>query len=215
MSLTPYYQDSAVTIYHCDCRELLRKLEFDTLITDPVWPNATADLFGSDDPDRMFWAMWNVMGKFPVRAAVHMGCDSDPRFLRFVPSSLKFFRVAALEYAQPGYKGRLLMTGDTAYLFGEPPKSEKGRHLIPGRCMESMGKGKESDHPCPRKRKHVEWLVNWWSEPTDAVLDPFMGSGTTLLACKNMGRRAIGIEINESFCEMAAKRMAQEVLALT
>lgn len=188
-----------------------------SVITDPVWPNTSVQLAGSDDPCGLLdAALYRLRERRGVRRiAIHLGCDSDPRFLKAVPDDWPFFRVVHLELARMGYKGRLLMTGDAAYLFGEPPPSHPGGHLIPGRCMDSDGRGKQSDHPCPRKLKHVEFLVKWWSAPTDVVLDPFMGSGTTLLAAKNAGRKAIGVEIEERYCEMAAKRLSQGVLPLS
>ena len=67
-------------------------------------------------------------------------------------------------------------------------------------------------HPSPRRFEHVAWLVNLYSE--GAVLDPFAGAGTTLLAAKNCGQTAIGIEIEERYCEIAARRLSQEVLPL-
>ena len=102
---------------------------------------------------------------------------------------------------------------DTAYLFGKPPKSRKGQRLISGDCYAAVA-GKETAHPCPRKLVHASWLVRWWSELEDLILDPFAGSGTTLLAAANLGRRAIGVEIEESYCEMAARRFEQQILAL-
>lgn len=211
--MKPYYEADGITIYHGDCREILPQIELPpTLITDPVWPNATVALFGSTMASRMFDEMWTALPGYPVRAAIHLGCDTDPRFLACVPPVLPFFRVAWLELVRMGYKGRLGMTGDVGYLFGMPPASRPGSHIIPGRCTDADSKGKQAKHPCPRKLKHVQWLVRWWSEPTDTVLDPFTGSGTTLVAAKTLGRRAVGIEIEEEYCEEAAKRLAQGVL---
>jgi len=55
-------------------------------------------------------------------------------------------------------------------------------------------------HPCPRKREHVDWLVDSYTRPTDVILDPFAGSGTTLLAARAFGRLAIGIEMTRKYC---------------
>jgi hypothetical protein len=215
----PYYEQDGIVIYHHDSRdwEMWYRVCGDTVITDPVWPNASVPLAGSHDPEGLLArVMWSLRDRGDVkRVAVHLGCDTDPRFLSVMPGEWPFFRVVSLELARVGYKGRLLMTGDIAYLFGTPPASRPGAHVIPGRCIDADSKGQQSDHPCPRKLKHVEWLVKWWSEPTDMILDPFMGSGTTLVAAKNAGRKAIGVEIEERYCEMAARRLAQGVLPLS
>lgn len=210
--MKPYYQDEAVTIYCGDCREILPQLpKVDTLITDPVWPDCNCELFGKDDPLGMFKAMWSALPELPARAAIHLGCDSDPRFLQVVPKQLKFFRVAWLRYAAAGHKGRLLNTGNVAYFFGLPPKSRPGRKLIAGETYDTNNQGKETKHPCPRKLNHVKWIIGQWTEEADLILDPFMGSGTTLVAAKYGGRKAIGIEIEEKYCEMAVRRLEQKI----
>lgn len=69
-------------------------------------------------------------------------------------------------------------------------------------------------HPCPYPTELPQRAIAAVAAPDDTVLDPFMGSGTTLVAAKNLGRKAIGIEIEERYCEIAANRCSQEVIAL-
>ena len=69
-------------------------------------------------------------------------------------------------------------------------------------------------HPCPKPVRLFHWLINQCSNDTDTILDPFMGSGTTLVAAKQLGRKAIGIEIEEKYVKIAIDRLRQEVLPL-
>ena len=68
------------------------------------------------------------------------------------------------------------------------------------------------DHPCPKPLPLMRELVAQFTDEGELVLDPYAGSGTTLRAAKDLGRRAIGIEVDERYCEVAARRLAQEVL---
>jgi DNA modification methylase len=70
------------------------------------------------------------------------------------------------------------------------------------------------DHPCPKPEPLMLELVQQFTDPGELILDPFAGSGTTLLAAKRLGRRAIGCEVNEAFAEVAAKRLQQGALPL-
>jgi site-specific DNA-methyltransferase (adenine-specific) len=69
------------------------------------------------------------------------------------------------------------------------------------------------DHPTQKPEQVMRWCMQLrWTAGTTEILDPFMGSGTTLRAAKDLGRKAIGIEIEERYCEIAANRLAQECL---
>ena len=74
---------------------------------------------------------------------------------------------------------------------------------------------REREHPNEKPLEMVSFFLGLHAKEGDAILDPFMGSGTTLRAAKDLQRHAIGIEIEERYCEIAAKRCAQEVLNLT
>ncbi len=70
------------------------------------------------------------------------------------------------------------------------------------------------DHPTAKPVALFERFISWHSTVGDLVVDPFMGHGPVLVAAKNLGRRAIGVDVDESHCEAAAKRLAQGVLDL-
>lgn len=123
--------------------------------------------------------------------------------------------------------GRAVNGGDVAYVFGVPPGSgiiggqapdsgEKAlfqKHHGRNRSSKTYSEAQErAPHPAPRKLAHVKWLMVRFGH--GLVLDPFAGSGTTLLAAKDCGLQAIGIEIEERHCELAAKRLKQGVLGL-
>lgn len=197
-------------LWLADCREVLPALQADALITDPVWPNCPRGLIpGSDDPFRLFRESWAVMPRLK-RATIILRHDSDPRFLTPVP--LPFARASILAYAMPGYIGRMLGGDELAYSFGEPIPSRPGQRVIPGRASRSAQPSDRiaNGHPCSRARPHLDFLVRWWSEPEETVLDPFMGSGTTGVASLSLGRRFIGIEIEKRYFEIACRRIEAE-----
>ena len=231
--MKPYYEHAGITIYHGDCREVLPLVSAESCITDPVWPNSIFPNVA--DPQQLLFEALLVANA--RRIVIHLGCDSDPRFLAAVPERFPFIRSCLLEYARPSYKGRLVYGGDIAYVYGAMPPpvhrqgSRRGAALIPGLCVSTRSDvlfrrsnwngpekrfNRDSDntanlpHPAPRRLQHVQWLCKWFAG--ESVIDPFVGSGTTLLACKTLSIPAIGIEIEERYCEIAAKRLAQEVL---
>jgi len=97
--------------------------------------------------------------------------------------------------------------------YGADPLLTTGRGGYPN-TMQSTRVAERNGHPCPKPVEWMRWLVQRAMDESDVVLDPFAGSGTTLRAAKDLGRHAIGIEIEERYCQIAAERCAQEVLDL-
>ncbi len=199
-----------ISTWNGDAREVLRHVECDVILTDPVWPNCPPGLLqGSDDPD----ALWReTMDALPDirRMIVILRGDSDPRFLRHVPSRLPFFRAITMDYAMPGYIGRKLGGADLAYWFGEPIAYAPGRRVIPGRAPVAQPKDRPPNgHPCSRAQVHIDWLVWWASDAGETICDPFMGSGSTGVACIKHGRPFVGIEIDPEYYALAHKRLQE------
>jgi len=209
-----YYKEPSGVIYCGDCLEILPLLAPGayTCYIDPVWPNNTISEFENINPHELFKSIMDCVGPLANRIIVHLGCDSDPRFLNHVPTTYPFVRVIWLRYARPHYKGRVLYGSDVGYLFGDIPKSRPGFRVIPGEMQDASNNGKQADHPCPRKLDHVKKLIANFSNAEDIIFDPCGGSGTSAVAAKILGLRYIIIEIEEKYCEIAKRRLAQEEL---
>ena len=207
------------TLYLGDCREILPTLQkVDAVITDPPWDMAQG-IPGADDPRGLFREVAPLLTA--ERYVIQLGCDCDPAFLAPLASLHPYLRTCWLRYGCPSYKGRLLHTGDVAYAYGNWPPARKGATVIPGECTSTRSdrefrrgpraRGKEKGgfevlaHPMPRRLEHVRWLVTWFAR--GPVLDPFMGSGTTGVACMNLDRKFIGIEIDPRYFDIACERI--------
>lgn len=204
-------------LIHGDSTCFQLKERVDVILTDPVWPNATDILVGADNPFDLFAkSMANLVSFLNPngRIIIQLRCDSDARILAHIPRAYKMLRVVWLPYAVPSRQGRILISGDVGYIFGNPPKRRTGNQILPGQVHPDFcppvkpNKSKhDNSHPCPRHLIHVEWLVEKFTEPTDVILDPFMGSGTTAVAAIDRGRRFVGIEIERKYWVDAKNRL--------
>lgn len=202
----------SVRFLHGDCRDLLPSPQGDVVITDPVWPNCPARLLeGADRPLELLAEMCAAIPEGVKRLVVVLRSDSDPRFLQAIPDRWPFVCMQAMAYAVPMYLGRVLGGTEIAYCFGEPISSSPGKRVIPMWGPKAQPSDKKANgHPCSRALVHMDWLVNWWSEPGETVIDPFCGSGTIPLAADRMQRHGIGIEIDADYLAIARFRTRRD-----
>lgn len=189
------------TLLLADARDVLPGIAADVVCTDPVWPNCPPDLLaGGEDPQ----GLWDdTMRLLPEvrRIVTVLRRDSDPRFFASMPRRYRFLCAISLPYVIPAYIGRVLGCD-------EPVACVPGRRLVPGRGPAAQpARRPPNGHPCSRAQVHFDWLVSWCSDPGEVVLDPFMGSGTTGVACAKLGRPFIGVEIHEPYFDLACRRI--------
>jgi DNA modification methylase len=211
--MKPYFQDDDVVIYHGDCRDILPTLgPVDLVLTDP--PYGVGVEYGSyqDTQPSLVEMLSEVLPLLAAAAPVRL---ITPGVLN-IHLYPKPTWIMAWIWEHTGTTGGwgfnqwgpILCYGVDPYLH-----NGKGRQLDVLRCQ--AADIMQDGHPVPKPL--FAWkriLLRASVKDTDAILDPFMGSGTTLRAAKDLGRKAIGIEIEERYCEIAAKRMAQSVMEL-
>jgi DNA modification methylase len=209
----PYYEHGGITIFHGDCREVVPALAFDGLVvTDPPYGIAHPTDYAARGRDNL--------AACRDYAPVHGdGEPFDPRWLLTVGRGRILWGGNYYAHLLPPTSGWLVWDKerpddlDQATCELAWTDCVKGvrrfRHLWNGMMRASR---EELAHPTQKPEALMLWCLSTRWTVTGDVLDPFMGSGTTLRAAKDLGRRAIGIEIEEKYCEIAAKRLSQEVL---
>jgi site-specific DNA-methyltransferase (adenine-specific) len=227
--MRPYYEHAGITIYHGDCREVLPSLEpFDHFLTDPPYSAATKDgaLTRNDDNgiggevfvpfavDENF--LREVLGgRSPARWTV-MFCDwrHAAALLENPPLGYRHVRFGVWNKPDgaPQFTGDRPAPGWEAIAILHRADSRMRWNGGGSRSVWTYGVEKQNGHPTPKPLDLIVKLVDLFTDPLELICDPFMGSGTTLRAAKDLGRRAIGIEIEEKYCEIAAKRLSQEVM---
>lgn len=228
--MTPYYQDDYVTLYHGDCRDIapsLPKGSIDLILTDPPYGMAftsgwTASTAVKSDGDRqgarvVRTAFNELQHTFheDMHALVFCHWKSWPDFHDHL-CHLFAFRNALIWSKGGGGMGDLRHEYAKDYevvLFGA---RGRGRELAGKRtgCILQYARVPASQRNVPFEKPValLAELIERHSETGHLVVDPFAGSGPSLVAAKKMNRRAIGIEIEERYCEIAARRLSQEVL---
>ena len=154
--------------------------------------------------------------KLSDRLVVILGCDTDPRFLVMVPKEYPFLLACWLRRIPPTYKGNVLYGADLAYAFGIPRRHEHTKNILKSETY-SVSAGRRdpvNTHPCFRPLKTMKWLVTNFTLEGEVILDPFAGSGNILKAARDLGRNAIGIELEEKYCEIVVNQLRQRVMDL-
>lgn len=197
--MKPYYEDDLVTLYHGDCREVTAWLEADVLVTDPPYGLG----------DRWQGGTW---GAAPMYA--------DARRWDVKPDDADLLTMIGDRPAVVWGGNYFALPPSRCWLawIKNPAMNTMADFELAWTSLDKPAKAYTStrnpdgqrDHPTQKPVGLMRWTIGHM--PEGSVADPFAGSGTTLVAAKYLGRRAIGVELDERYCEIAAKRLAQDTL---
>ncbi len=223
--MTPYYDEDGVTIYHGDCRDVLPVIggEVDAVVTDPPY-KLSQEYSASTDSDNLL-AVASIQMTAPLllercKAGAVAVVFYDTRIMPFALDAfrrggwrylrhLTLYRRAGNAHQMHGW----MSTSDFVLVLSKPGgRTEFFGPWEHDTYVKSQLEPESFNHPAQKPLGFLRSIVGNVSPLGGVVLDPYMGSGTTLRAAKDLGRRAVGIEMEERYCEIAARRLQQGVL---
>lgn len=222
--MTPYYADELVTLYHGDALTVTEWLSADVLVTDPPYginytshwtslsdartknkPVDTTRIRGDLTPA----ARDEALTLWGDRPALVFGTWRVER-----PKATRQRLVWHKRNTNPGMgtASPWFNADEEVYVLGSGFTGESAQTVIPTDEYRASHHGQAAliGHPTPKPLRLMEHLLERC--PPGTIADPFAGSGSTLVAAKQLGRQSIGVELEERYCEIAAKRLAQDVL---
>lgn len=207
----PYYEDDYVTLYHGDCLEITDWLEADVLVTDPPYGMAYSsgrksykDIAG----DKTLDVRDDALSIWGDRGALVFGTWKRPR-----PDSVRQLIVWD-KRGGAGFSGDLNMPWaditEEIYVLGG---GWVGGRIPAIYSIPTLPSQSRPDHPTPKPVGLMEKLIE--KCPPGTIADPFAGSGATLIAARNLGRKVIGVELEEKYCELIVSRLSQQAFDFT
>lgn len=201
----PYYQDDWVTIYHGDCREIVPALEYDVIVTDPPYGIGANKMQLGDRPK------WRQLYRG------ENDWDAEAPDLSFLLDGKPCVVWGGNHFDLPTSRGWLVWdkdNGDTDYADCELAWTNVDRALRRRTLRWSGAHAREKHedrmHPTQKPVSIMRWSIEWAG--AGIVLDPYAGSGSTLIAARDLKQPSVGVEIEERYCEMIVRRLAQGTL---
>lgn len=242
--LTPYYQDDAVTLYNGDCREVLPQLgPVDDVVTDPPYCSGgfsesgkqTAKGMGlrSETINDIGWFVNDSMSTAGIcwlMSHVSGWCNrilppggtltafTDWRMVAHLSPAIesggfRYTNLLVWKKPNPGLGNGFRAQHELAMHFskggGKYNTCNYGNIIDCARVHTS-----DREHQTQKPIEVIQRIIEVVSAPGEIILDPFAGSGTTLVAAKNLGRKSIGVEIDRAYCDIIVNRLRQEVLPI-
>jgi site-specific DNA-methyltransferase (adenine-specific) len=222
----PYYDHGGITIYNGRSEEILPMLgNFCLTLTDPPYginggTGGTSKLRGRGNYEGIFNSSCDTSEYIKNTIVPIINLCIEKSIATIVTPGNKNFCL----YPQPDSFGVLYQPSsggvsrwgwcDSQPIFYYGISKNQGKHMEPCSFLKNSNDDCDYPHPCPKPYKIWKKLFLKGVHEEGIILDPFLGSGTTLRIAKDLNRKAIGIEINEKYCEIAAQRLSQEVLPL-